>query len=159
MRRKEWRIFERGEFALGKILAVCRSESKGEQKKNIGKARLLEDFGLEGDAHGGPWHRQVSLLAQESIDKMIEKGLDVKPGDFAENITTRGINLASLPIGTKIKAGQALLEVTQIGKKCHSKCEVFKQVGDCIMPREGIFTKVLKGGLISVGDDIEVVEP
>jgi molybdopterin adenylyltransferase len=143
---------------LGKILAVCKSEHKGEQKKNIGSTKLLEDFGLEGDAHGGPWHRQVSLLAQESIDKMIKKGLDVTPGDFAENITTQGIDLVSLPIGTKIRAGQALLEVTQIGKECHSKCEVFKQVGDCIMPREGIFTKVLKSGLISVGDGIEVVK-
>ena len=118
----------------------------------------MEGFGLEGDAHGGPWHRQVSLLAQESIDKMVKKGLDVGPGDFAENITTSGIGLASLPIGTKLKAGETLLEVTQIGKKCHAKCAIFEMAGDCIMPKEGIFTKVIAGGSICVGDDIEVLE-
>lgn len=143
---------------MGKIIAVCKSKNKGERKVNIGKANLVEGFGLEGDAHGGPWHRQVSLLAQESIDKMVKKGLDVGPGDFAENITTSGIGLASLPIGTKLKAGETLLEVTQIGKKCHAKCAIFEMAGDCIMPKEGIFTKVIAGGSICVGDDIEVLE-
>lgn len=142
---------------MGKIVAVCKSLHKGERKVDVGSAQLVENFGIDGDAHGGPWHRQVSLLAQESIDKMVEKGLDVGPGDFAENITTRGIDLVHLPIGTRLKAGQALLEVTQIGKVCHARCAIYDLAGDCIMPREGIFTKVLKGGQVSSGDDIEVI--
>lgn len=143
---------------MAKIIAVCTSLHKGERKKNVGSAKLIENFGIEGDAHAGPWHRQVSLLAQESIDKMVAKGLDVGPGDFAENLTTKGIDLVHLPIGTKLKAGETLLEVTQIGKECHSRCAIYEQAGDCVMPREGIFVKVLKGGNIYVGDDIEVVE-
>jgi molybdopterin adenylyltransferase len=123
----------------------------------VGSAKLIQDFGVEGDAHGGPWHRQVSLLAKESIDKMVKKGLDVGVGDFAENLTTEGIDLVSLPIGTRLKVGEALLEVTQIGKKCHAKCAIYEQAGDCIMPREGIFAKVLKGGHVSTGDTVEVV--
>lgn len=143
---------------MGKIVAVCTSLHKGERKKNVGSAQIIENHGIKGDAHAGPWHRQVSLLAKESIDKMIEKGLDVGYGDFAENLTTEGINLVELPIGTKLKVGETLLEVTQIGKKCHSKCMIFKLAGDCIMPKEGIFVRVLEGGNISVGDDVEVVE-
>lgn len=143
---------------MGKIIAVCRSLHKGERKENVGTARLIENFGVEGDAHGGPWHRQVSLLAQESIDKMTAKGLEAGPGDFAENITTLGINLPHLSIGTRLEAGEILLEVTQIGKKCHGKCAIYELAGDCIMPREGIFAKVLKGGLLSSGDNIEVTE-
>jgi molybdopterin adenylyltransferase len=142
---------------MGKVVAVCKSLHKGERKVNVGSARLIEDFGIDGDAHGGPWHRQVSLLALESIDKMREKGLEVGPGDFAENITTLGINLVNLPRGTRLKAGEALLEVTQIGKKCHSKCAIYELAGDCIMPREGIFTRVLHEGKISIGDNIEVM--
>ncbi|MDI6604007.1 MAG: MOSC domain-containing protein [Thermoanaerobacteraceae bacterium] len=142
---------------MGKIIAVCKSENKGERKVNVGSVRLVENFGVKGDAHGGNWHRQVSLLAMESIAKMIEKGLKVGPGDFAENITTEGIDLVSLPVGTKLRAGKTLLEVTQIGKKCHAKCAIYEQAGDCIMPREGIFTKVLKGGVIFAGDSIDVV--
>jgi len=143
---------------VGKIVAVCKSLHKGERKKNVGTVQLVENFGVEGDAHGGPWHRQVSLLAQESIDKMIEKGLKVGPGDFAENITTMGIELVNLPIGTRLKTQEATLEVTQIGKKCHGKCAIYELAGDCIMPREGIFTKVIHGGKISVGDEIEVIQ-
>lgn len=144
---------------MGKIVAVCTSERKGMRKKNVGKGMLIEDFGLEGDAHGGPWHRQVSLLALESIKKMRAKGLDVNPGDFAENLTTEGIDLPALPIGTKIKIGPEILgEVTQIGKECHHHCAIYQQAGDCVMPREGIFIKVLKGGPVQVGDQVEVLE-
>lgn len=142
---------------MARIIAVCTSDKKGERKINVGSAKLIQDFGVEGDAHGGPWHRQVSLLAKESIDKMVKKGLDVGVGDFAENLTTEGIDLVSLPIGTRLKVGEALLEVTQIGKKCHAKCAIYEQAGDCIMPREGIFAKVLKGGHVSTGDTVEVV--
>lgn len=142
---------------MGKILAVCTSENTGERKKNIGKGIFIQGHGLEGDAHAGDWHRQVSLLAMESIKKMQDKGLDVGPGDFAENLTTEGIELVSLPIGTKLKIGEdALGEVTQIGKKCHKRCAIYYQAGDCVMPREGIFIRVLKGGPVKVGDSIEV---
>lgn len=145
-------------FITGKIVAVCKSENKGERKTNVGSARMVENFGVEGDAHGGSWHRQVSLLAMESINKMVEKGLNVGPGDFAENLTTQGIDLVDLPVGTRLKAGEALLEVTQIGKKCHAKCAIYEQTGDCIMPREGIFARVLQGGTVSAGNDIEVIK-
>jgi MOSC domain-containing protein YiiM len=142
---------------MGEIIAVCTSEKKGMRKKNIGHGTLLEDFGVEGDAHGGPWHRQVSLLAMESIEKMRAKGLNVSPGDFAENLTTKGIELVSLPIGTRLKIGStALGEVTQIGKECHNRCAIYYQAGDCVMPREGIFIKVITGGPVKVGDKIEV---
>lgn len=143
---------------MGKILAVCTSENKGERKKNAGEGTLILEHGLEGDAHAGPWRRQVSLLAMESIKKMQAKGLDVGPGDFAENITTEGIDLVALPIGTKLRLGDdALGEVTQIGKKCHGKCAIYYLAGDCVMPREGIFIRVLKGGPIRIGDSIEIV--
>jgi len=143
---------------VAKVIAVCISDKKGEPKRNVGSARLIKDFGVEGDAHAGPWHRQVSLLAIESINKMVGKGLRVGIGDFAENLTTEGIDLVHLPIGTRLKVGEALLEITQIGKTCHTKCAIFQKAGDCIMPREGIFAKVLEGGMVSAGDSIEVVE-
>ena len=143
----------------GKIVAVCTSEKKGMRKQNIGEGRLIPDHGLEGDAHAGDWHRQVSLLALESIEKMRQKGLNVNPGDFAENLTTEGIVLTDLPVGTKIKIGDEVLgEVTQIGKVCHDRCAIYYQAGDCVMPKEGIFTKVLKGGVVKVGDAVEVTE-
>lgn len=143
---------------MAKIVAVCTSERKGMRKKNIGQGTLVPNFGLEGDAHGGDWHRQVSLLAMESIRKMQELGLDVGPGDFAENLTTEGIDLVSLPIGTKLRIGATGLgEVTQIGKECHSKCAIYYQAGDCVMPKEGIFIRVLEGGPVAVGDEIEVL--
>ena len=142
----------------GTILAVNVADRKGCKKTNIGSGLLIEDFGLETDAHGGTDIRQVSLLAMESIEKIRAKGLDVTCGDFAENLTTEGIELPSLPIGTKLKVGGAiLLEVTQIGKVCHDHCHIFKTVGDCVMPREGIFVRVLAGGEIHAGDRIEVV--
>lgn len=141
----------------GKVVAVCTSEKKGMRKKNIGKGELIEGFGLKGDAHGGDWHRQVSLLAVESIEKMQKKGLKVGPGDFAENITTKGLDLVNLPVGTRLRVNGALMEVTQIGKECHSRCAIYYQAGDCVMPREGIFVRVLKSGPVQVGDIVEVV--
>ncbi|WP_027355576.1 MOSC domain-containing protein [Desulfofundulus thermocisternus] len=145
---------------MGVIVAVCTSSEKGTRKKNVGSGMLVAGHGLEGDAHAGPWHRQVSLLAMESIEKMRRRGLDVKPGDFAENITTEGIDLASLPVGTLLAIGpQAVGEVTQIGKECHSACEIRRLTGDCIMPREGIFVRILSGGPVKVGDRIEVLKP
>lgn len=142
---------------MGKIVAVCSSERKGTRKKNIGRGLLMVGFGLAGDAHGGAWHRQVSLLAMESIEKMRRQGLNVGPGDFAENLTTAGIDIPKLPVGTRLQAGEALLEVTQIGKTCHTRCAVYHQAGDCVMPREGIFARVLTGGEVQVGDEITVI--
>ncbi|WP_428867721.1 MOSC domain-containing protein [Clostridium sediminicola] len=142
---------------MGKILAVCISEKKGIQKKNVYEAVLLENHGIKGDAHAGEWHRQVSLLSYEKIDAFKKRGVDVTDGDFGENIIVEGIDLAKLPVGTKLKTKEIELEVTQIGKKCHAHCEIYKVVGDCIMPREGIFTRVLKGGKIKGGDEIYVV--
>lgn len=143
---------------MARIVAVCTSENKGERKKNVGQAMLKENHGIVGDAHAGDWHRQVSLLAMESIHKMQAKGLDVGPGDFAENLTTEGIEVAKLPIGSRLRLGKdTLCEVTQIGKVCHDRCAIYYQAGDCVMPREGIFVKVLQGGNIKVGDNVEVV--
>jgi len=142
----------------GKILAVCRSEKKGTVKSEIGEGLLIEDFGLKDDAHAGKWHRQISLLGVESIDKMQAKGFNIKYGDFAENLTVEGIVLHQLPLGIKLKVGEdVLLEVTQIGKECHYGCEIRKKIGDCVMPREGIFARVLKGGKVKTGDEIEVL--
>ena len=139
---------------MATVLAVCISENKGERKKPVESVELRENHGIVGDAHAGDWHRQVSLLAQESIDKMRALGLDVSAGDFAENITTIGIDLVSLPIGTRLQIGETLLEVTQIGKECHTRCAIFYQAGDCVMPKEGIFAKVITGGTIRPGDEI-----
>lgn len=141
----------------GNIIAVCTSAHKGERKTNVGRANLLPGLGLEGDAHAGFAHRQVSLLAMESIAKMRQKGLDVGPGDFAENITTEGIDLVALPVGTRMKIGDALLEVSQIGKECHTRCAIYYQAGDCVMPKEGIFAIVIAGGPVAVGNTLEVV--
>jgi molybdopterin adenylyltransferase len=126
------------------------------RKTNVDSVNLLQDFGLENDAHGGKWHRQVSFLAQESIDTMRDKGLDVVAGNFAENITTTGIDLLTLPIGTHLEVGAAEVVISQIGKVCHHKCAIFYQAGDCVMPREGIFGVVLRGGMIRVGDPIRI---
>ncbi|MFO7815392.1 MAG: MOSC domain-containing protein [Halanaerobiales bacterium] len=145
----------------GKVKAVCISREKGTKKQNIKEAKLIENYGFEDDAHAGDWHRQVSLLGVESIDKMKKMGMDLELdfGDFAENITTEGIQLYSLPIGTILNIGGNIkLEVTQIGKECHHGCEILKQVGKCIMPEEGIFAKVLKGGIVKTGDEINIIE-
>lgn len=141
------------------VAAVSISKEKGTRKENIPEGVLLENHGFKDDAHAGDWHRQVSLLAMESIDKIREKGLDIGPGDFAENITTRGIDLVSLPIGTRLKVGkEVLMEVTQIGKECHTRCAIYYQAGDCVMPREGIFARVLKGGVVKEHDPIAIVD-
>lgn len=141
-----------------KVVAVCTSKEKGERKTDVGQAELQEGFGLVGDAHGGEWHRQVSLLAIESIDKMRAAGLDVGPGDFAENLTTQGVNLYTLPVGTRLRVGDSvLLEMTQIGKECHDRCAIYHQAGDCVMPREGVFAIVVNGGLVKAGDRLEIL--
>jgi MOSC domain-containing protein YiiM len=142
----------------GKIVSINISDKKGVRKKPVKEAILKTDFGMEGDAHASSkWHRQVSLLALESIKKMQDKGLKVNPGDFAENITTEGIDLLKLPVGTKIIIGSNIeVEVSQIGKVCHTRCEIYNQAGDCVMPKEGIFVKVLKGGTVREGDEIVV---
>jgi len=142
---------------MGKVVAVCISENKGERKKPVASVEVRENHGIVGDGHAGDWHRQVSLLAQESINKMRAMGLDVTAGDFAENITTSGIDLVSLPIGTRLAVGEALLEVTQIGKECHTRCAIYYQAGDCVMPKEGIFAKVITGGMIRPGDEVQIV--
>jgi MOSC domain-containing protein YiiM len=142
----------------GNVISVNISDNKGEKKHNVDRCAIREAHGFEADAHAGPWHRQVSLLAMESIEKIQRMGLDVKPGDFAENITTTGLDLPSLPIGTTLKVGNSvIMKVTQIGKECHTRCAIFQQVGSCVMPTEGIFTEVLTGGDIKVGDEIEVL--
>ncbi len=142
-----------------KIIAVSTSQKKGVKKTNIPEARLIINHGLDQDAHAGEWHRQVSLLDMESVAKIREKGLDVDPGNFAENITTQGIRLWELPVGTRMQLGlEAIVEVTQIGKECHDRCAIFHQVGDCVMPREGIFAKVLKEGTIRPGDAINIIK-
>jgi MOSC domain-containing protein YiiM len=139
------------------VVAVCISLNKGERKTPVESVELREEHGIVGDAHAGDWHRQVSLLAQESIEKMRRLGLDVDSGDFAENITTKGIDLPSLPVGTRLTLGDVLMEVTQIGKECHTRCAIYHQAGDCVMPKEGIFARVLHGGVVRPGDRIAVV--
>ena len=143
---------------VGKIVSLNISDKKGVPKKPVKEVSLKAEYGIEGDAHASSeWHRQVSLLAIESIKKMQDKGLDVKPGDFAENITTEGIDLPSLPVGTQLTIGESIkVEVSQIGKECHTRCAIYDQAGDCVMPKEGIFVRVLCGGVIKEGDRIAV---
>lgn len=144
----------------GTIVAVCTSKKKGIRKRNVEEAELKVDWGIVGDAHADNWHRQVSLLAMESIEKICALGLNVGPGSFAENLTTRGIDLLSLPIGSQVQVGdEVVLEITQHGKICHDRCAIYQQVGDCVMPREGIFARVIKGGQIRTGDAIESIQP
>ncbi len=142
----------------GSVVAVCTSETKGVRKKPLPTVHVTAGRGIDGDAHAGGWHRQVSLLGIESIEKMWRLGAAMNPGDFAENVTTSGIALLSLAIGSRLRVGAVLLEVTQIGKECHARCEIYRQVGDCVMPREGIFARVLRGGAMSPGDVVEAVE-
>jgi MOSC domain-containing protein YiiM len=143
--------------STGRVIAVCTSAKKGTRKRDVRRAELRVDWGIVGDAHAADWHRQVSLLALESIEKMRALGLNVGPGSFAENITTAGLELTSLPIGSRLRLGDALVEVTQIGKICHDRCAIYYQAGDCVMPREGIFVRVCEGGLVRAGDAVEVV--
>lgn len=139
----------------GRVIAVCTSLNKGTIKKNVGAGTLIEEFGIEGDAHGGFAHRQVSLIAAEDIETMKAKLPDLVPGSFAENLTTEGFDLSTLKIGDRLTVGgDCLLEVSQIGKECHTKCQVFHLTGDCIMPKKGIFCRVIKGGEVKVGDEI-----
>ncbi len=141
-----------------RIVAVCISERKGQQKRAVNEVSLVAEYGIEGDAHAGKWHRQVSLLGEESVAKLQERiDFKLKPGDFAENILTRGLTLYELPVGTRLLVGNALCEVTQIGKACHEDCAIRKAAGDCVMPREGIFVKVLKDGTAREGDSVRVV--
>jgi len=141
----------------GRVVAVCISAQKGEKKTPVESVELRPEHGIVGDAHAGDWHRQVSLLAMESIRKMQKMGLEVDSGDFAENITTEGLDLIHLPLGARLNIGEVLLEITQIGKECHNRCEIFHQAGDCVMPKEGIFGRVLKGGHVQTGNAITLL--
>ncbi|MFQ5798182.1 MAG: MOSC domain-containing protein [Bacteroidota bacterium] len=141
----------------GRIIALSISRTKGIPKTNVDPVHLIEDWGIEDDVHGGKWHRQVSFLALESIEKIRAKGLKVRPGAFAENITTQFVDIPNLHAGDRIRIGETELEVTQIGKECHTRCAIYYKAGDCVMPREGVFAKVLKGGTIRVGDIVDVV--
>ncbi len=139
------------------IVSIAYSKKKGTRKTTVERGTLIADHGLDGDAHAGPWHRQVSFLASESIDKAREKGLDVTFGDFAENIASTGVDWTRLPIGARVKLGDAAeVEISQIGKECHNKCAIYYKAGDCIMPREGVFARVIQGGDIHKGDKIEI---
>jgi MOSC domain-containing protein YiiM len=143
-----------------RVVSINISDRKGVRKKAVKEAIIKENYGIESDAHAsGKWHRQISLLAIESIRKMQDMGLKVGPGDFAENITTEGIDLLKLPVGSRLQVGSDIeLEVSQIGKRCHSRCAIYHQAGDCVMPKEGIFVKVIKGGIVKQGDRIEIVQ-
>lgn len=142
----------------GRIISINISKRKGTRKGNVNNALCVEDYGLKGDAHAESGIRQVSLLSVESIDKMRAKGLTLKAGDFAENLTVDGLNLLEFSVGTKFKVGETILELSQIGKECHTKCAIYYQAGDCVMPKEGIFARVIKSGKIKVGDKIEVIK-
>ncbi len=145
---------ESAETMKGEVVAVCISIEVGTRKKPVAEARVIEDFGIEGDAHARKWHRQISLLAEEDAQSMRDMGADIKPGDFAENLLIRGMAVSRIPVGTRIGVGtEVVLEVTQIGKACHSECEIARQVGTCVMPKKGIFAKVLKGGVVRPGDE------
>lgn len=143
---------------MGIVTAVCISEKRGTQKKNVGSALFVKDWGLENDAHAGNWHRQVSLLSKERVDDFKNRGAQVEDGAFGENLVVSGYDFKSLPVGTLLRCNDVLLEITQIGKECHSHCEIYKVMGECIMPHEGVFARVLQGGPISVGDQMELVE-
>ena len=142
---------------MGKVMAVCVSEARGTPKRNIGRARLRADWGVEGDAHAGNWHRQVSLLSYEAVQAFNARGANVADGAFGENLLVSGFDFKRLPVGTRLRCGDVRLEITQIGKECHSSCEIYQRVGDCIMPREGVFARVLAGGEVAVGDEMTLV--
>ena len=144
---------------MGKLLAICISPKKGTEKKEVKEAVLLPQFGIEGDAHAGKWHRQVSLLSLEKIEDFRKKGAEVAFGAFGENLVVEGFDLSKCPVGSEIHVGEAVLELTQLGKECHSHCAIFHRMGDCIMPREGVFSRVIKGGTIREGDSVEVFPP
>ncbi|KIL09356.1 molybdenum cofactor sulfurase [Clostridium botulinum] len=141
---------------MGKVMGICISEKRGTQKKRIDKANFIQDFGIENDAHAGKWHRQVSLLSYEKIEDFKAKGAEVNDGAFGENIIVQGFNLKVLPIGSVLTCGNIILEITQIGKECHAHCEIYKKMGECIMPTNGVFAKVIEGGQMKIGDEIEI---
>lgn len=143
---------------MGKVIATCMSEKKGTQKKNVHTVKFIEDFGIEGDAHAGKWHRQVSLLSWDKIEAFRQRGASVEEGAFGENLVVADIDFSTLPIGTRFQCNDVVLELTQIGKECHHGCAIFQQMGECIMPREGVFAKVLHGGVISEGDSLEIID-
>ena len=143
---------------MGKIIAVCTSPEKGTQKQNVGSALLVEDWGIQGDAHAGKWHRQGSLLSYDRVEEFRARGAQVEPGAFGENLLVEGFDFKSLPVGTRFGCNGAVLELTQIGKQCHAHCQIYRQVGDCIMPREGVFTRVLRGGVVRVGDELTILK-
>ncbi len=140
-----------------KICALNTSERKGTQKRPVNSVNLIVDHGIEGDAHAGKWHRQVSFLGHECIADFNQKGAAVKPGAFGENIIVDGVDFTTLPIGTQVLCNDTIMEITQIGKECHDRCQIYFKMGDCIMPRNGVFAKVTKGGVISVGDPVEII--
>lgn len=142
---------------MGMVKAVCTSEIKGIQKSETDEVRLREEWGIVTDAHSGPWHRQVSLLSAEAVDAFNARGASVGHGAFGENLVVEGFDLKSLPLGTRFTCNDVLLELTQIGKECHSRCAIYHRMGDCIMPREGVFCRVIRGGSIAKGDTIEIV--
>ena len=144
---------------MSRILAICISEKRGTQKHPVAEAEIRQGWGIEGDAHGGNWHRQISLLSHEKIEEFREKGAKVDFGAFGENLIVEGVDFSSLPMGTRFRIGQVMLELTQIGKECHSHCPIYHKMGDCIMPREGVFSRVLSGGRIKQGDEMEIIFP
>ena len=143
---------------MGKVIAVCASPAKGTQKTNVKEAEFIEDYGIAGDAHAGKWHRQVSLLSYDKIEEFRARGAEVEDGAFGENLVVEGIDFRSLPVGTRLCCGEVILEMTQIGKECHHGCQIYQKMGDCIMPREGVFAKVIRGGKIRIGDEMKVAE-
>lgn len=144
---------------MGKLIGICISEKRGTPKKEVKQAVLVKDWGIEADAHAGKWHRQVSLLSQEKIEEFKQRGAQVEMGAFGENLIVEGYDFKTLPVGTRFRIGDALLEMTQIGKECHQHCVIYQKMGDCIMPREGVFATVLAGGTIAAGDEVEMIPP
>lgn len=143
---------------MGKVIAVCTSPEKGTQKTAVAEGNFIEDYGIEGDAHAGKWHRQVSLLSYDKIEAFRQRGARVENGAFGENLVVEGIDFSALPVGTRLACGNVVLEITQIGKECYHGCAIFQQMGDCIMPREGVFAKVIRGGKICPGDEMTCME-
>lgn len=143
---------------MGKVIAVCTSPEKGTQKTAVAEGNFIEDYGIGGDAHAGKWHRQVSLLSYDKIEAFRQRGARVENGAFGENLVVEGIDFSALPVGTRLACGDVVLEITQIGKECHHGCAIFQQMGDCIMPREGVFAKVIRGGKICPGDEMTCME-
>ena len=143
---------------MGKVIAVCISEKKGTQKHPVQEAEFIEDWGIKDDAHAGKWHRQVSLLSYDKIEALRARGAEVEDGAFGENLVVQGFDFSALPIGTRFRCNEVVLEMTQIGKECHHGCAIFQKMGDCSMPREGVFTKVLHGGIIREGDEFVIEE-